>query len=91
MHIPISKTILSKKDITEVTKCLKSGWLVQGPKVKELEIQWSNFTKAKFSRFFTPVILAETILSFLIINLFCFYIFFLLYYKIFVVSSLALF
>ena len=49
MHIPISKTILSKKDITEVTKCLKSGWLVQGPKVKELEIQWSNFTKAKFS------------------------------------------
>ncbi len=49
MHIPISKTILSKKDITEVTKCLKSGWLVQGQKVKELEIQWSNFTKAKFS------------------------------------------
>ena len=30
MYIPISKTILKKKDITYVSKTLKSGWLVQG-------------------------------------------------------------
>lgn len=49
MQIPISKTILNKNDILEVTKCLESGWLVQGPNVKELEKKWSSFTKAKYS------------------------------------------
>ena len=49
MQIPISKTILKKNDILEVTKCLESGWLVQGTKVKELENKWSKFTKAKYS------------------------------------------
>ena len=49
MKIPISKTILNRNDIENVSKTLESGWLVQGPKVKEFEDQWSNFTKAKYS------------------------------------------
>lgn len=49
MKIPISKTILNQNDIKNVSKTLESGWLVQGPKVKEFEDQWSNFTNAKYS------------------------------------------
>ena len=49
MKIPISKTILNQNDIKNVSKTLESGWLVQGPKVKEFEDQWSSFTKAKYS------------------------------------------
>ena len=30
-------------------KPLKSGWLVQGPKVQEFEAKWSKFTGAKHS------------------------------------------
>lgn len=49
MKIPISKTKLTKKEIISVLKPLNSGWLVQGPKVKEFEAKWSNFTDAKYS------------------------------------------
>ena len=37
MDIPISKTILNKNDIDNVTNCLKSGWLVQGTNVRKFE------------------------------------------------------
>ena len=37
MNIPITKTNLTKKEINSVLEPLKSGWLVQGPKVKEYE------------------------------------------------------
>ena len=47
MKIPL-KTILNRNDIENVSKTLESGWLVQGPKVKEFEDQWSNFT-SKYS------------------------------------------
>lgn len=47
--IPISKTIISSKSANEVSKVIKSGWLVQGKKVKEFEESWSRFTKLKFS------------------------------------------
>ena len=47
--IPISKTIIDKKIIKDVSKTIKSGWLVQGNKVKEFEKHWSYFTKSRFS------------------------------------------
>jgi len=49
MKIPIARTNLTKKEIYSVLDPLKSGWLVQGPKVKEFETKWSNFTGAKYS------------------------------------------
>lgn len=47
--IPISKTILKDSAIKSVKQVLKSGWLVQGKKVKEFENKWSEFTKLKYS------------------------------------------
>ncbi len=49
MYIPISKTILKKKDITYVSKTLKSGWLVQGKNVREFENEFCNYTNTKHS------------------------------------------
>ena len=40
MKIPIARTNLTKKEINSVLDPLKSGWLVQGPKVKEFETKW---------------------------------------------------
>ena len=40
---------LKEKEINSILEPLKSGWLVQGPKVKKFEQKWSNFTKSKFS------------------------------------------
>lgn len=47
--IPISKTILKDSAIKSVKQVLKSGWLVQGKKVREFENKWSEFTKLKYS------------------------------------------
>ena len=49
MKIPISKTILSEREINSVLETLKSGWLVQGPKVEEFENKWSEFIGVKHS------------------------------------------
>lgn len=49
MNIPISKTLLNDHEINSVLGSLRSGWLVQGPKVKEFENKWSKFTKSKHS------------------------------------------
>ena len=48
-NIPIAKVDLNKHEINSVLGPLKNGWLVQGPKVKEFEKKWSDFTKSKFS------------------------------------------
>ena len=37
MKIPIARTSLTKEEINSVLEPLKSGWLVQGPKVQEFE------------------------------------------------------
>ena len=37
MKIPIARTDLNKFEIEAVLEPLKSGWLVQGPKVNEFE------------------------------------------------------
>ena len=49
MKIPISKSVYTKEDMDSVLEPLKSGWVVQGPKVTEFESLWCEFTKAKFS------------------------------------------
>ena len=49
MKIPIARTSLEESEIESVLEPLRSGWLVQGPKVREFEDKWSNFTGAKHS------------------------------------------
>lgn len=47
--IPIARTHLLDAEIESVLEPLRSGWLVQGPKVREFEERWSTFTGAKNS------------------------------------------
>ena len=47
--IPIARTSLTDAEIESVLAPLRSGWLVQGPKVREFEDKWSAFTGAKHS------------------------------------------
>ena len=49
MNVPIARTNLSDFEINSVLEPLKSGWLVQGPKVNEFEDKWSAFTGASNS------------------------------------------
>lgn len=49
MNIPIARTNLLDSEIKSVLEPLTSGWLVQGPKVKEFEDKWSAFTGAQSS------------------------------------------
>ncbi|MEW5819937.1 MAG: DegT/DnrJ/EryC1/StrS family aminotransferase [Cyanobacteriota bacterium] len=47
--IPISKPLLGEEEISAVKDVLLSGWVVQGPKVKEFEEQFSKFVGSKYS------------------------------------------
>jgi perosamine synthetase len=49
MNIPIARTSLLESEVQSVMEPLRSGWLVQGPKVREFEDKWSAFTGAKHS------------------------------------------
>jgi perosamine synthetase len=49
MNIPIARTSLLESEVQSVIEPLRSGWLVQGPKVREFEDKWSAFTGAKHS------------------------------------------
>jgi perosamine synthetase len=49
MQIPISKIIFTEKEFENIVKPLKSGWVVQGPYVREFEKKWSRFTGAEHS------------------------------------------
>jgi perosamine synthetase len=44
LNIPIARTNLLDSEINSILDPLKSGWLVQGPKVKEFEDKWCAFT-----------------------------------------------
>jgi dTDP-4-amino-4,6-dideoxygalactose transaminase len=46
MNVPIARTALTDTEIESVLGPLRSGWLVQGPKVREFENKWSAFTGA---------------------------------------------
>jgi perosamine synthetase len=47
--VPIARTSLLESEINAVLEPLRSGWLVQGPQVREFETKWSEFTGAKHS------------------------------------------
>ena len=47
MKIPFGKPLIDHKEINLVTKVLKSGIYVHGPKSKEFEEKFKKFTKAK--------------------------------------------
>ena len=49
MEVPIARTGLTEAEIESVLEPLRSGWLVQGPKVREFEAAWSAFTGAQHS------------------------------------------
>jgi perosamine synthetase len=49
MNIPITKVFFTKDEFNNVIKPLESGWVVQGPYVKEFEDKWSKFTGAEYS------------------------------------------
>ena len=49
MNIPITKTNFTEAEINSVLEPLQSGWLVQGPKVKDFEDKWCAFTGAQNS------------------------------------------
>jgi len=49
LNIPIARTNLLDSEINSVLEPLQSGWLVQGPKVKDFEEKWSTFTGANHS------------------------------------------
>ncbi len=49
MNVPIARTSLTDEEIRSVLQPLESGWLVQGPKVREFEEKWSKFSGARHS------------------------------------------
>jgi len=49
MNVPIARTSLLESEILSVLEPLRTGWLVQGPKVRDFEDKWSAFTGAKHS------------------------------------------
>lgn len=49
MNVPIARTSLLESEIQSVMEPLRSGWLVQGQKVREFEDKWSAFTGSKHS------------------------------------------
>lgn len=49
MNVPIARTSLTEEEIQSVLGPLRSGWLVQGPKVREFEEKWSAFSGARHS------------------------------------------
>lgn len=49
MKIPITRPVLDEKDLEYISKPIKSGWLVQGPYVKEFEEKFAEYTGAKYA------------------------------------------
>lgn len=47
--IPITKAIFDETDLALIQEPLKSGWVVQGPFVKDFEARFSEFTGARHS------------------------------------------
>lgn len=47
--LPFSKPVISQQTIDEVVKCLQSGWLATGPKVKQFEEDLKQYFNVKHS------------------------------------------
>ncbi|MDA2935706.1 DegT/DnrJ/EryC1/StrS family aminotransferase [Patescibacteria group bacterium AH-259-L05] len=50
MKIPITKPWFDNKELQAVQEPLKSGWVVQGPKVATFEKKIAQFTKVKYAK-----------------------------------------
>ena len=48
-NIPITRPVFNEKDKQAILEPLKTGWVVQGPKVKEFEQIFADFVKAKYA------------------------------------------
>lgn len=48
-QIPIANPIIGDEEIEEVVNVLKSGFIAQGPKVKEFEEKFGNFIDSKYA------------------------------------------
>jgi dTDP-4-amino-4,6-dideoxygalactose transaminase len=48
-RIPITKPFFDKAELEAVLKPLESGWVVQGPYVRQFEDKFSAFTGARFA------------------------------------------
>ena len=49
LNIPIAKTDFIEEDFHAQLKPLETGWIVQGPYVREFEERWNSFTGAECS------------------------------------------
>lgn len=49
LSVPISKCLFTENEIQSVIEPLRSGWVVQGPKVLEFEESWSAFVGVEHS------------------------------------------
>ena len=49
MKVPITKPFFGPEELEAVQKPLATGWVVQGPYVKEFEDSFNDFTGSKFS------------------------------------------
>ena len=49
MKIPIAKPYFDDCEEKKIVEPLKTGWVVQGPNVKEFEKLFANYTKAKYA------------------------------------------
>jgi perosamine synthetase len=49
VNVPIARTALLEEEVNAVLEPLRSGWLVQGPQVREFERKWCKFTGARHS------------------------------------------
>jgi len=47
--IPITKPYFNNKEVKAVEKVIESGWVVQGPKVREFEERIAKFTGSKYA------------------------------------------
>lgn len=50
MKIPVTKPSLGDEEAAAVAERLRSGWLVQGPKVAEFEQLWADYVGVPFAR-----------------------------------------
>ncbi len=50
MTIPITKAVIDESEMAAIIEPLKSGWLVQGPKVARFEKAFCQMTKAQYAK-----------------------------------------